>query len=212
MSCSHIVQTPQDGALPCALALGHAGPCEAKLPHRWILSTPDTEIRRLRALISEAEHVYMTQSISCPWCDWDKPKHAPACPAFSSPGVVREGPYNSPSVYSTSAPVSAKRCDAVIRCTETLDPLGRPAHQCMLNEGHDGGHKAGGTGLAPSKGHRAWQCSGCRWVFDGPHQERCPECSRVGYWTGSVDPAGLRWPGYVDGRASARLMENWSGK
>jgi hypothetical protein len=54
--------------------------------------------------------------------------------------------------------------------------------------------------------YRAWQCSGCRWVFDGEHQQRCPECQREGYWTGSVDPLGVRWPGYIDGRASCRLM------
>lgn len=30
-----------------------------------------------------------------------------------------------------------------------------------------------------------WQCGGCRRFFTGEHQETCPSCGRVGYWSGS---------------------------
>ena len=31
----------------------------------------------------------------------------------------------------------------------------------------------------------SWQCSGCRHYYAGRHRETCPDCGRVGYWTGS---------------------------
>lgn len=37
-----------------------------------------------------------------------------------------------------------------------------------------------GVGLRVS-----WQCSGCRRFYSGRHRETCPDCGRVGYWTGS---------------------------
>lgn len=37
-----------------------------------------------------------------------------------------------------------------------------------------------GAGLRVS-----WRCSWCRRYFSGRHRETCPECGRVGYWTGS---------------------------
>ena len=40
-------------------------------------------------------------------------------------------------------------------------------------------------GCSPDCGNR-WQCCGCRKIFTGPWQETCPNCGRVGYWTGSV--------------------------
>lgn len=51
------------------------------------------------------------------------------------------------------------------------------------------------SGAQPSSLGLRWQCSGCRFVFAGPWQQECPSCGRLDYWTGSVDPAGVPWPG-----------------
>lgn len=39
----------------------------------------------------------------------------------------------------------------------------------------------------------AWQCSGCRWGFEGPWRKVCPSCGREDYWTGSVHPSAKLW-------------------
>jgi protein gp37 len=36
----------------------------------------------------------------------------------------------------------------------------------------------------PTGGAR-WQCVGCHRFYGGPHRDACPDCGRVGYWTGS---------------------------
>lgn len=43
----------------------------------------------------------------------------------------------------------------------------------------------------PSVDRHCWQCSGCRLVFLIPWQAECPECGRVDYWSGSVNPKAL---------------------
>lgn len=42
---------------------------------------------------------------------------------------------------------------------------------------------------------RAWQCSGCRYVFPQPWKKVCPSCGLVDFWSGSVDPKAPAWPG-----------------
>jgi len=39
-------------------------------------------------------------------------------------------------------------------------------------------------------GPARWQCSGCRRYFTGPVQDTCPDCGRVGYWTGGYTGNG----------------------
>jgi len=34
-------------------------------------------------------------------------------------------------------------------------------------------------------GHCAWECAGCKRMFSGRWQERCPHCQKEGYWCGS---------------------------
>jgi protein gp37 len=34
-------------------------------------------------------------------------------------------------------------------------------------------------------GKCAWECAGCKRLFSGPWQERCPHCQKEGYWCGS---------------------------
>ena len=50
-------------------------------------------------------------------------------------------------------------------------------------------------GLARHRACRAWQCSGCRFVFPMPWKKLCPSCGLSDFWSGSVDPMAPAWPG-----------------
>lgn len=51
-----------------------------------------------------------------------------------------------------------------------------------------------GSPVAECKKPR-WHCSGCGWVFTGPHREECPSCLRLGYWSGSIPAGAPAWDG-----------------
>lgn len=52
-----------------------------------------------------------------------------------------------------------------------------------------------------------WQCSGCRFVFVMSYQKECPNCRRIGYWSGSIDPAAPVWSMPLDKRCADALAD-----
>lgn len=67
-------------------------------------------------------------------------------------------------------------------------------------------------------GRCRWQCGGCRHYFAGEHQEACPNCGRVGYWSGSHTGNGrpngqpLSWVivGGESGRDARPMSIDWA--
>jgi protein gp37 len=67
-------------------------------------------------------------------------------------------------------------------------------------------------------GHTDWQCSGCLRFFTGPHRLVCPNCDRVGYWTGSHagngrpngQPIGWVIAGGESGRGARPMHLDWA--
>jgi len=50
---------------------------------------------------------------------------------------------------------------------------------------------SGEADTSPPDLRAVWQCSGCKRFYFALHQEQCPGCARVGYWTGSHEGNGF---------------------
>lgn len=67
---------------------------------------------------------------------------------------------------------TGRRCVALVTCITAPGSFGLPDE----------------IGVMSIEKLAQWQCSGCGLAFAGRHENTCPNCERVGHWSGSVHP------------------------
>ncbi|MFI8531750.1 DUF5131 family protein [Streptomyces aquilus] len=112
--------------------------------------------------------------------EWAATPHGPTYVPGLKPGIYHRSGWPLPNVWIGTSVENQKYAD--LRIPSLLDtPAAVRFLSCEPLLG-----PVDLTAWMPA-GHATWRCQGpgCRRFYSGPSQERCPDCGRYGYWSGS---------------------------